>query len=153
MNTTSAPTHSIAGASRRAVKQAWGDWLTTLANWEWFVTMTLRDPPGPGTWTRPGWATAKRAWREFTGLCRPAVGRLRWVRCFEIQRDRGVPHVHALMANMDGLVRRMDMVDWAWERWGIARVLEYDCRLGAGYYLSKYLTKDIADIDFSMESL
>ncbi len=144
--------HCIIG---RQAKQEWGDWLSGLAEWEWFVTMTLRDPeelaratPGLATWTRPGWASAKRAWRDFAGMARPALGALSWVRMFETQRDRGVPHIHALVGNTDPTVRRLDLVDWCFRRWGITRVLEYDARLGASFYLCKYVTKDVADIDF-----
>jgi hypothetical protein len=123
--------------------------LSTLADWQWFVTMTLRDPAGHGTWTKPGWASAKRAWVEFVNRARPALGDLTWVRMFEMTRDRGVPHIHALVANTDATVRRMDMVDWAWRWWGITRVLEYNHELGARFYLCKYITKDVADIEFA----
>jgi len=124
--------------------------LSGLADWEWFVTMTLRDPPPSGrTWTKPGWASAKRAWVEFENRARPALGELTTVRMFELTRDRGVPHIHALVADTDPSVRRMEMVDWAWDRWGIARVLKYQRKKGAAFYLSKYISKDIADIQFS----
>ena len=122
--------------------------MSALASWQWFVTMTLRDPCIGGTWTKPGWASAKRAWVEFQNLARPALGALTWARMFEVTRDRGVPHIHALVANTDPTVRRMDLVDWAWKRWGIARVLEYNPNLGARFYLCKYVTKDVADIEF-----
>lgn len=122
-----------------------GDWI---GGWQWFVTMTLRDPPAGSTWTKPGWATAKRAWRELVGVARPPLGEMAWVRMFELQGWRGVPHIHALVGRCDPSVRRLDLVDWAWQRWGMARVLEYDPRLGARFYLSKYVTKQIADIDF-----
>jgi hypothetical protein len=131
------------------LKQAWGEWLGELCDWDWFVTMTLKNPKGIPTWDKPGFASAKRAWGEFTKKSRPALGELKWVRMFEIQPWRGVPHVHALVGNTDPSVRRMDLVDWAWERWGIARVLEYDHELGARFYLTKYVTKQIADIEFS----
>ncbi len=136
---------------KEALRQAWGDWLSGLAEWEWFVTMTLRDPPAKAQdrgWTKPGWATAKRAWRELAGLARPALGVLEWVRMFELQGWRGVPHIHALVGNCDPSVRRLDLVDWAWERWGMARVLEYDPRLGARFYLCKYVSKELADVAF-----
>lgn len=134
-----------------ALRQAWGDFLSGLADWEWFVTMTLRDPrPDARTpdWTKPGWGTAKRAWRELAGLARPALGVLEWVRMFELSRQRGVPHIHALVGNCDRSVRRLDLVDWAWERWGMTRVLEYDPQLGARFYLCKYVSKELADVAF-----
>lgn len=131
------------------LKQAWGEWLTGLAPWEWFVTMTFRDPrPAAGTWTKPGWGYAKRAWGDFRRAIQGPLGEPTWVRCFELQKWRGVPHIHALVGNLDPALRRMDMVDWCWDRYGMARVLPYDPGLGAGYYLCKYVTKDLGDIEF-----
>ncbi len=53
----------------------------------------------------------------------------------------GVPHFHLLMGNLDG-VRR----DKYWKIWfrenGRARILPYNSKLGAGYYLTKYVVKD-----------
>ena len=66
----------------------------------------------------------------------------------EFQRLRGVPHWHLLVADV-GEQRRMDWVDWWFDRYGIARVLPYMKELGARYYLGKYLTKEVADIEFS----
>jgi len=43
----------------------------------------------------------------------------------------------------------MDMVDWCYRQYGIARILPYNPKLGAGYYLCKYLTKELADVEFS----
>jgi hypothetical protein len=43
----------------------------------------------------------------------------------------------------------MSWVDWWYEHYGIARILPYQAELGARYYLGKYLTKEIADIQFS----
>ena len=42
----------------------------------------------------------------------------------------------------------MDMVDWAWTNYGQARILPYDSSKGAGYYLCKYLSKEMSDIEF-----
>ena len=42
----------------------------------------------------------------------------------------------------------MDIVDWSWKHYGMARVLEYDEQLGAQYYLCKYVTKELGDIEF-----
>ena len=52
---------------------------------------------------------------------------------------------------MGGLVDepRMDWVDWWHERYGIASIMKYDPKLGARYYLGKYLTKEVADVQYS----
>jgi hypothetical protein len=38
---------------------------------------------------------------------------------------------------------------WYWQNYGFIRVLEYNAELGAGYYLCKYVTKELGDIRFS----
>jgi hypothetical protein len=43
----------------------------------------------------------------------------------------------------------MDFVDWWFKQYGIARILPYDRSRGAGFYLCKYVTKDLGDIQFS----
>lgn len=141
----------LEGSTSEELKQAWGDWLSSLASWEWFVTMTFKDPEGglDGTWTKPGWGHARRAWEALVARARPGLGELTWVRMFELQGWRGVPHIHGLVAGVDPTVRRLDLVDWAWGAYGMTRVLPYDPARGARFYLCKYVTKDLADIDFS----
>jgi len=76
------------------------------------------------------------------------VGNLDWVRVFELQRDRGVPHIHALVGGLDSL-RYGEVGRFMFERYGYTRILEYDPALGATYYLTKYVTKELGDIEFS----
>ena len=47
-------------------------------------------------------------------------------------------------------MRRLDLVDW-WHGngYGFARVLPYKKELGGRFYLCKYLTKELGDIEFS----
>ena len=167
------------------VRNAFGEWVSELAVWEWFVTLTFRDLekrtatksaqavrlPEPDslvplrsprntrqsprmaeksgtTWTKPGWAYAKRAWQEFLKASAPAIDRRKWIRVFEIQKHRGIVHIHALVSETAGSPRRMDMVGWGWNHYGITRVLAYDPRLGAAHYLGKYLTKEMFDLEF-----
>jgi len=40
----------------------------------------------------------------------------------------------------------MDMVDWCYRQYGIARILPYNPKLGAGYYLCK-----MSDVEFSAD--
>lgn len=134
---------------RTEVLDAWGKWLGGLAEWQWFVTMTFRDPrPSSGHWTRPGWAYANRAWQDFCSFTRPAVGALVWVRAFEMQMDRGVPHIHALVGGLDS-VRWLDASAYLWKRYGFNRILEYDPKLGACHYICKYVVKELGDFAFS----
>ena len=205
------------------IPDAWGQWISNMAPWRWFVTMTFREVEltnvtkapqktrAPQSeiplktskntrtaprlsagveplfvngiqvkqaqpllshesrnklresdmvyehstaYTKPGWAYAKRAWREFVRASAPPIDDRQWVRVFELQRYRGVPHIHALMTASEGSPKRMDMVDWGWHKFGTTRVHEYDPKLGAAHYLGKYLLKDYGkardnfDIDF-----
>ncbi len=129
---------------------AYGEWFGGLAKWQWFVTLTFRDPePNSRGWSRPGWAYAKRAWNEFTDVVRPAIGSLQYVRAFELQRWRGAPHIHALVAGMDN-TQYKDVSSWYWRKYGFIRVLPYDADLGASYYIAKYVSKELGDFDFSL---
>jgi hypothetical protein len=135
--------------SRKAVLNAYGDWFSTLGKWDWFVTLTFRDPnPSAGNWTRPGWSLAKRAWVEFAEFVRPSVGALQWVRCFEIQRERGVPHIHGLVGGLDD-TRYSEVSAFLWRKYGFNRILDYDPAKGAAYYINKYVAKELGDIEFA----
>ncbi|MBA7664558.1 hypothetical protein ES703_72619 [subsurface metagenome] len=146
-------------ASSPDLRQVWGNWLEDLGadlqGWDWFATFTFRELTEkqqrlyPG-WTRIGWGYAHKALREWdSALMRRRFGKSQpyFMAMMELQK-RGVPHWHILVGNT-GDERRMDWVDWWFERFGIARILEYNERLGARYYLGKYLTKEVADIQAS----
>lgn len=142
------------------IRDAWGAFLEELGDevsgWDWFVTMSFRDPDElkrarSPTWTKPGWKYAQTALTRFTkslGKGKPPEEKPYWVAMMEIQKWRGVPHWHMLIGNCSG-DRRMDWVDWCFQRYGITRILPYDRNLGARFYLSKYLTKQMSDLRFS----
>ena len=139
---------------------AWGDFLEGLGDevegWDWFCTMTLRDPDElkravSPTWTKPGWQYAHSALTNFTkglGKGKPPDQKPYWVAMMEYQKWRGVPHWHMLIGNC-AAIRRMDWVDWGWQNYGLTRILPYDRNLGARFYLGKYLTKQMSDLRFS----
>ena len=147
--------------TKQELKQAWGGFLTELGDksggWDWWATLTFRDPELEAQkrgWTKIGWGYSGRAWDKFIlelGLAK-GLHDLWWVRGRETQRWRGVPHFHGLIGGVEDL-RRMDLVDWWWERYGIARIEAYDRSLGAGFYLCKYVTKELGDIQFSKNLL
>lgn len=185
---------SILPLGYKDIPDAFAEWLTGLAVWAWFVTLTFRDPsstfatlrpqeprtlngiplkspkptrPPPrmgdatGTnWTKPGVGHANKAWRDFLEASKVFVqkDRRQWVRVLEYQKSRGVPHVHALITGpVDGLLTApgpLEMKEWAFKRYGIARILPYDPNLGAAGYLGKYLLKEegnaqgMLDLDF-----
>lgn len=140
------------------IRQVWGQWIDSLASWQWFATFTFADPDRESdpskTWTKIGWRyalNALTAWHNALTECFPLdklVNPL-WVACMEYQGWRGVPHWHLLVGGLPEDTRRMDWVDWWWDHYGIARILPYQRELGASYYLTKYVTKELADIRFS----
>ena len=143
------------GNIKADLRQGWGDWLSELGEraggWEWWVTMTFREPPANAVgWTKIGWGYSGKAWDTLIneiGL-RKGMHDLWWVRGREYQQWRGVPHFHGLIGGV-GDLRRMDLVDWCWRKYGMTRILPYNRELGAGYYLCKYVTKELGDIQFS----
>ena len=122
-----------------------------MTDWEWYATFTFRDPHDPRfpNWTQIGWKCAGNALRSFNTALVMELNYTNpvWVAVGETQQ-RGTPHWHLLVANVADQ-RRMSWLDWWFERYGIARVLPYDRELGARYYLGKYLTKQLANIEFS----
>jgi hypothetical protein len=168
--------------SSEVVSREFGHWLDGMAEWQWFATLTFRDPgskPEPRSydiqsiskhgnltilppagrpiekakrhdkWTRVGWDFAHKALNSLNSALISPLDYQNpiWVACMELQK-RGVPHWHALIGNI-GRERPLTWVDWWYEHYGIARILPYEKRLGARYYLGKYLAKQMADIRFS----
>ena len=142
------------GISQAELKQAWGSFLSELGDknggWDWWATLTFRDPPERPGWTRIGWKYSGKAWDDLMNElgARKGLQSFWWVRGREYQTWRGVPHFHGLIGGVAGL-RRLDMMDWWFQRYGIARIEPYDKTLGAGFYLCKYISKELGDIQFS----
>ena len=146
----------IEHTTKEELKQAWGGFLSELGDraggWDWWATLTFRDPHNPQlpNWTKPGWSYTEKGCNEFlTHLTFENNAKpLYWVRAREYQAWRGVPHYHILAGGVAD-VRRLDMMDWWFGRYGIARIEAYDRSLGAGFYLCKYVNKELGDIQFS----
>ena len=139
------------------LRNAWGDFADELGNrkggWDWFATLTFRDPPVKEQnrgWTKIGMAYSKRACDAFLNK----VGDMRgmrdehWMRAREFQKDRGVPHYHLLIGGVDN-VRRDEAWEWWFKRYGFARILPYEAEKGARFYLCKYITKPMGEFEFS----
>jgi len=107
-------------------------WLDRFP-WEWYLTATFRDDVHLGQ--------AYAAWGQFMAWLRGHGGRPSYFRCTEHQQ-RGTPHFHALLFDVDLAARRMAAVDWWWGHHGMARVLPYDSTRAATDYVSKYVLKE-----------
>ena len=134
-----------------ALKAAMGEWLGRLAPWDVFSTWTfsrLVHVHGAMYWARRHLAWLEKVAEQpvyaFVGAERGGSG--------------GLIHVHALVGNVAHLKaycgERLEPGKWgctccmvhSWPA-GIARVLPYDARLGAAHYVSKYITKRLAEWD------
>lgn len=134
---------------KQELKQAWGQFLDELAPWEFFLTMTFRDPKDvDATWTRPGFSYANKSFRQLIHWLQPPLGEVQYAKVMELQRWRGAPHIHALLAGCADLSLPATSA-YLWRNCGFNRILPYDRQLGASYYIAKYITKDIAGFDLS----
>jgi len=114
------------------LRQAWVDLLGRY-NWDWFATLTFRSPPTTYT-------ANNRLRRWLNTIQREEKRNIGYYKGMEFTR-LGVPHFHLLMGNLDGVRREKYWEVWFREN-GRARILPYDSKLGAGYYLTKYVVKD-----------
>jgi hypothetical protein len=159
LNSRSLPVTSDGWLSKAEVLTSWGDWLSTRWEWDWWVTLTYdpkRRPSGSATHTAVGWGLSDRHFHEWLA---EAVGDSEgsesvlpapfWLRGREPNKFRYGTHFHALVGGVGTDTSRRR----AWEAWfqkhGMARVERYDPARGAGFYVSKYVVKQLGDLQFS----
>lgn len=120
--------------------EAFGAWIEGRGPWQWFVTRTLGKPTDVG-FTKQGIGVARRCLRDL--LVR--TNATRFVCVFEMQEDRGVPHLHALLGGCRALDGNIEVAR-DFELWGIARWKAFKREAGAPAYLGKYLAKDVVEL-------
>jgi hypothetical protein len=129
--------------SRLALKRAWGEYLNVLP-WDLFVTVTSEDPIHPETLDKLSNQIIHKLNREVYGqnyYKTPNVGVL-VAKAIEMQK-RDVLHSHMLIAGVPEHFYRKDLWRFIWEKKGcVNKVEKYDSKLGAGYYLTKYVAKE-----------
>lgn len=150
------------GSTKQAVcqsdiKTAWGNFVDEVGarkgGWDWFASLTFRDKPydarAPG-WNKVGWGYSTTACDRFLREVGEQKGLhdFHWFRAREYQEWRGVPHWHLLLGGVQDL-RRDGAWQWWFEKYGQGRILPYDSKLGARFYLCKYVTKELGDCEFS----
>jgi hypothetical protein len=119
--------------------EAWGEFLSRF-QWEWFVTLTFREPVGS--------FRAHRLFERFVRELEKAAGIAIRFRADEIGSLGGRFHIHAVIGNVAHL-RRMTWVDW-WNRVaGYARILPFSAKRAAVFYCAKYITKQAGDWELS----
>jgi hypothetical protein len=122
------------------LRENWAKFLSRFT-WDWYCTLTFRDPPSP--------ERAHRMFRQFVCDIERAAGCLvGWFAVDEYGMINGRFHIHALVSNVAHLRRLYWMDEWD-RRAGYARILPYDPQRGAGYYLGKYMCKQFGYWDMS----
>ena len=66
----------------------------------------------------------------------------------EVHKWRGTPHIHGLVSGVNPEVDIKQARDWAYHRYGIARITQYDPNLGAAWYITKFVDSDTFNIEF-----
>lgn len=127
-----------------SLQQAYSKWLAEY-NWQWFCTLTFRDPPHPERAMKQFnyWIHrlnqrifGRRYYKQHTGVY--------WILALEYHKS-GVIHFHALVGDTTDLNTKFSRVEarnlW-YQQAGIGRVDPIDDRLGAvTNYVSKYISK------------
>lgn len=119
---------------KRVVRE-WGEWLKPR-DWRWFCTMHFRYQVSV--------YSAKKCTSNFIKSISDNVDYY-----FAIERSRygEQMHVHILLGCVVGFDASDIRKEWV-KRYGYSRILPYDKKRGAVYYVSKYVTNPIADYDF-----
>lgn len=135
--------------SDEELKNEMGEWLGRLAPWDVFSTWTFSRLTQVGG--AMFWARRHLRWLEERAEL-PIYGFVG----VERGRNGGLVHVHALLGNVGhlkaycgtplnpGQWNRACCMTHAWPC-GYARVFAYDPKLGARYYVSKYIAKRLAE--------
>jgi len=134
------------------LNEAWVKFIEGFEPWYWYITLTFKDEVSQGR--------AEKQFGRFVRLINESLyGRhyrnrelgVSWVKAIERQR-RGVIHFHALVGGEVWKLRRFTYMDlWReggffsngkrFQANGFAKIEKYNSKLGARYYLSKYVLK------------
>jgi len=121
-------------------EQAYGEWIESLAEWDWFVYLTFKHPTSP--------RTANRLWKKWLRLLEKEVnGQVHFVRVLEESEEDDRIHYHCFLAGIK------DQKPSIWERvWhniaGIAQIRPYINGGGGAVYIGAKCSKG-CDVAFS----
>jgi len=119
--------------------EAFGDWIARMANWQWFVTCTLRPPKNP-RFSVAGPGEARRCLRSLL----ERTFATDYICVFELQGN-GATHLHSLLAGC-GPVNAASAAAYFEKRFGVSRWKIYKEGGAAPKYVGKYLAKDIVQM-------
>lgn len=126
------------GSDAALLADAQAVWVESLAPWDHLVTLTFR-------WEASIWS-AKRCFRKFMAREYP---RLSYFAAFEPNPGRDGHHVHSVLAGDSNLYRK-GMWRALFDRYGRTEVEKVKQKQDCTSYVSKYLTKAMADIEVKL---
>lgn len=131
--------------------ELWGELLKPYPFNLWFARLTFRQYPekGKGRLAPFNPDTVRGAFYDLTAWIRRYQGC--WpegVFVVDYGARRGRLHLHALLGNCAGL-RRLSVMDFWHNRYGDARVYDYEPGKGARYYLSRKYISRKAELEFT----
>ncbi len=140
--------YTTVGDSRREYDEygnSMGEWLSAMADWNWFVTCTLANDILSKGFSEPGVGTARACLRELLVLS----GARFFVCVFELQA-RGVPHLHALLGGCPAINGGVAQEHF-FRSYGISRWKVYQPGGKAPKYLGKYLQKEMIELYIGLD--
>jgi len=118
-----------------------GEWLNSYP-WDMWATFTFR-------YNVKDTINAKKYFKRFVADVFFKQGRnISYFAGVEYHKNGGT-HIHALLGRTSGC-RYKDIGQLWFKRYGYAYVEQYRPALGARYYLTKYIAKDLSDYDINM---
>ncbi len=122
-----------------------GDWFAKLADWQWFVTLTLGRAKLSKTFDRPGVGTARACLREVLVLSRCTS-----ILCVFELHDSGVPHLHCLLGGCPAINGGVANEHF-YGAYGISRWKIYRDGGAAPKYIGKYLAKEMIELYIGLD--
>ena len=132
---------------REKLPKAFGEFLSQLAPWDWFVNpLTFRDseigsgPPVPE-------AAIARIEEYLALVQRQAPKPIGWVIAEEFGRLGGRWHCHMLVSGVGNIHRKFWWQE-AFRRFGYTKIEPFDRDRGAAFYAAKYVSKALGALHF-----
>jgi len=126
---------------RAMLPEAYGEFISSLAEWDWFVTITFREIAARDL------ATARI--EEWLADIQATAGgkQIGWLLAEEFGRIGGRYHCHLLVA---GVVNQTRKFWWseAFRRFGRSEIRPFNPEQAAAFYAAKYAAKQLGFIHF-----
>ncbi len=131
---------------RRELPRAFGEFLSDLAPWDWFVNpISFRDDGSAGP-PPPDLALSRLA--EYLDLVQRATSKpVGWVIGEEFGKLGGRYHCHLLVTGVADLYRKFWWAE-AFRRFGRTRIEPFDRERAATFYAAKYAAKQLGGLHF-----